>query len=64
MHARREQHIDILRKASVFRLLSAETLDRLAAGTSESAFRRGGIVFGRGATATGIYVVASGQLKL
>lgn len=64
MDAKRHQHVSGLTKASTFSQLSAETLERLAAGTTDSAFKRGSVVFGRGATATGIHIVASGQLKL
>jgi len=64
MDAKVHQPISCLSKAAIFNQLSAETLARLTAGTTESITRRGGVVFGRGATATGIYVVASGQLKL
>lgn len=64
MDATRLQHASTLAKAATFSQLSAATLQRLAAGTTESAFKRGSVVFGRGAAATGVHVVASGQLKL
>lgn len=64
MDAKRQQQVSTLARAAIFGRLSAETLDRLAAGSTASAFRRGNVVFGRGATATGIHVVASGRLKL
>jgi len=64
MDAKRRQYASALTNAAIFSQLSAETLGRLAAGTTETAFRRGSVVFGRGTSATGIYVVTSGQLKL
>ncbi len=64
MNLKREQQISTLAKAAIFNLLSAGTLERLAAGAIELACRRGNVVFGRGAAATGMYVVGSGQLKL
>lgn len=48
----------------MFNQVPDATLERLAAGMTESLFRRGNVVFGRGAAATGMYIVASGQLKL
>lgn len=64
MDAKGHLQISILAKAAIFSQLSAETLARLSAGTTESITRRGAVVFGRGASATGIYVVVSGQLRL
>ncbi len=54
----------LLTKAAIFDQLSAQTLDRLAEGATGSMFRRGNVVFARGGTATGMYVVVSGNLKL
>ncbi|MBL0125688.1 MAG: Crp/Fnr family transcriptional regulator [Betaproteobacteria bacterium] len=64
MDAKRQQQISTLAKAAMFIQLPDATLERLAAGMTESLFRRGNVVFGRGAAATGMYIVASGQLKL
>lgn len=64
MDAKRQQQISTLAKAAMFNRLPDATLERLAAGMTESLFRRGNVVFGRGAAATGMYIVASGQLKL
>lgn len=64
MEARLQRHVTTLTKATTFGALCAETLARLAAGSSESQFKRGDVVFRRGASATGIHVVACGQLKL
>lgn len=64
MDAKHQQYVKSLTKTETFNHLPAETLERLAAGTTESAFRRGSVVFGRGTPATGIHIVVSGQLKL
>jgi CRP/FNR family transcriptional regulator, dissimilatory nitrate respiration regulator len=64
MESNRQLLSNVLTKTVIFNQLSIETLERIAGGTTESAFRRGNVVFGRGAVATGMYVVASGQLKL
>jgi CRP-like cAMP-binding protein len=64
MDAMRHQHVFNLAKTETFSHLAEETLERLAAGTTEAEFRRGSIVYGRGTPATGIHVVVSGQLKL
>jgi CRP-like cAMP-binding protein len=64
MDAMRHQPVSTLPKAAIFSQLSAPTLERLAEGTTELILRRNSVVFDRGATATGIYVVSSGQLKL
>ena len=60
-----QQHqVKALSRAAIFRQLGTVTLESLASGTTELAFRRGSVVFGRGTPATGIHVVLSGQLKL
>ena len=64
MDAKHRQYVTGLTKAATFSHLSQHTLERLAAGTSETEFRRGSVIFGRGAAATGIHLVSSGQLKL
>lgn len=64
MTTRQAAHIEILANATTFKNLPMATLGRLAAGTTAATFRRGGLVFGRGTAATGIHVVADGQLKL
>ncbi len=64
MEPRLQQHVTTLSRATTFGALGAETLSRLAAGSSESQFKRGEVVFGRGGSATGVHVVAFGQLKL
>ena len=64
MDAMRHEQVSALTKTIIFNKLSSVTLERLASGTTELAVKRGSVVFGRGATPTGIYVVASGQLKL
>jgi CRP-like cAMP-binding protein len=55
---------DGLAKSTAFSNLSAETLERLAAGTTELNIKRGTVVFGRGTPPTGVPVVRSGKLKL
>ena len=57
-------HAETLARSNTFSDLPMETLCRLAAGTTASTYKRGGVVFGRGTPATGIHVVATGQLKL
>jgi CRP-like cAMP-binding protein len=64
MEVRLQQNVHTLAQATTFGPLSAETLGRLAAGSTESRFKRGGVVFERGAAASGVHVVATGQLKL
>ena len=50
--------------SQMFGVLSESTLARLMTGTTKTFFKRGSIVFGRGAPATGVHVVVSGQLTL
>jgi CRP-like cAMP-binding protein len=64
MDTRHHEYVGPLSKAAIFNRLSVETLARLSGGTSEVQFNRGSIVFGCGTVATGVYIVASGQLKL
>ena len=64
MTLRHQQLIASLKRATTFSLLSLDSLDRLAGGTTEIEFRRGNVVFSRGTSPTGIHVAASGQLKL
>jgi CRP/FNR family transcriptional regulator, dissimilatory nitrate respiration regulator len=60
----RRSYVSALACSKTFADLPDESLRRLAVGASDTAFRRGSIVFGRGAPATGIHVVMCGQLKL
>lgn len=64
MDTRHHEYVGTLGKAAIFKRLSPETLARLSGGTTEAQFNRGCVVFGCGAIATGLYVVASGHLKL
>jgi CRP-like cAMP-binding protein len=64
MSALGHQQMSTLGSTTIFRALPPETLQRLAEGTWESKFKRGGVIFGRGSVATGIHVVTTGQVKL
>ncbi len=64
MHSHAAEHIHTLAGCSLFKGLSATTLTRLTVGITTSNFKRGSVVLGRGSIATGIFVVAAGQLKL
>ena len=64
MCAQRSSHLTALAGSTTFGKLPAETLGRLAAGTTEATFKRGSVVCARGDTATGVYVLMLGQLKL
>ncbi len=58
------EHINTLARSSLFKALDLSTLTRLTAGITTSHFKRGSVVLGRGSMATGIFVVATGRLKL
>lgn len=47
-----------------FKELDAETLNRLAAGTTRRRLRRGEVLFRKGDPATGMYIVVVGEVKL
>ena len=64
MSSQLQSIIDTLARSTIFSALPNDTLQRIALGTSEASYKRGNAVFIRGAVATGIYVVASGQIKL
>ncbi len=49
---------------ALFKELDAETLTRLAAGTTRRRLRRGDMLFRKGDPATGMYVVVVGEIKL
>ncbi len=49
---------------ALFRELDAETLARLAAGTTRRRLKRGEMLFRKGDPATGMYVVVVGEIKL
>lgn len=51
-------------RAPAFAHLTAKTLQQLAATATELTLKPGGLVFARGAPATGLYVIATGHLVL
>jgi CRP-like cAMP-binding protein len=55
---------DFLKNLSLFRELTAEELDRIAAGTAQVRAPAGTILFRRGEPATGFHVIVYGQVKL
>jgi CRP-like cAMP-binding protein len=57
-------NMTVLSKCPIFKGLAAVTLEHLSAGAVEAEYKRGSVVFGRGTPATGIHVVADGQIKL
>ncbi len=64
MKSAQNRRITVLGKSAAFRDLPPATLERLAAGATESSFSRGSVVVSRGEPATAVHVVAAGQLKL
>jgi CRP/FNR family transcriptional regulator, dissimilatory nitrate respiration regulator len=61
------QPVDVethLSRTSLFQGLAPDELGRIAKGTREIRLRKGGILFRRGDTPTGLYVLRSGQMKL
>ena len=64
MHIIAAEHVNTLAGSSLFMDLNLSTLTRLVVGITTSHFKRGSVVLGRGSIATGVFVVAAGQLKL
>lgn len=55
---------DFLRKLPLFRELTAEAIDRLAAGTTQVRAPTGTVLYRRGEPSSAFYVVVYGQVKL
>jgi CRP-like cAMP-binding protein len=55
---------DFLKNLPLFRELSAEELDRIAAGTAQVRAPAGTILFRRGEPAAGFHIIVYGQVKL
>jgi CRP-like cAMP-binding protein len=62
--APRRRLLDLLTHAPIFRGLSPEELQRIATGTREVRVARGDVLFRRGETCDGFYLVSVGQVKL
>ena len=60
----RRRLLDLLTHAPIFRGLSPEELQRIAGGTREVRVARGDVLFRRGETCDGFYLVSVGQVKL
>jgi CRP-like cAMP-binding protein len=60
----RSRIVELLSHAPIFRDLSPEELDRVAAGTREVRADRGQILFQRGDPCAGFHIVVFGQVKL
>ena len=60
----RSRIVELLSHAPMFRDLSPEELDRVAAGTREVRAERGQILFQRGDPCVGFHIVVFGQVKL